>query len=182
MRIISGKLKGRKFEPPQNLSARPTTDFAKTGLFNIISARKNINECTVLDLFCGTGSISFEFISRGAINVHSVEKDTACTSFMSKASSQYELHNLKVIRTEVFSFLNICYEKYDIIFADPPYLLKDLELIPEIIFSKNLLKENGLLIVEHSNRRPLSHLKGFESCRKYGNVSFSFFTFDKTDK
>jgi 16S rRNA (guanine966-N2)-methyltransferase len=175
MRIVSGEFKGRIFSPPKNFKLRPTTDIAKEGLFNIINNYFDFEEIAVLDLFSGTGSISFEFASRGCRNIHLVEIDFNHFNFINKVRNELGLTFITPIRHNSFKFLKNCRINFDIIFADPPYDMKGIELIPELVFSHNLLKTNGWLIVEHSKRVDLSKLNFYSETRNYGNVHFSIF-------
>jgi len=175
MRIISGKFKGRVISAPKNLPTRPTTDYAKEGLFNVLQHQFEIENSTVLDLFCGTGNISFEFLSREAREVISVDINQNCVKFVIDVSKKLNLSNHKVIRDDSLNFIKKAKTKFDIIFADPPYALKNIDPIPKLIFDNHLLNTNGLLIVEHGKDTDLSQIANFDSHRKYGNVNFSFF-------
>ena len=175
MRIISGKYKSRRFSIPGNFKARPTTDFAKENIFNIIRNKMNLEGANALDLFSGTGSISFELISRGCSQVTCVEKDFAHLAFIKKVESELKSGVLKPIKADVFTFLKNCNEKYDFIFADPPYALKELGEIPALILSKKMLNPEGLLIMEHPKEYDFSALPEFEEHRMYGSVNFSLF-------
>ncbi|PCJ80585.1 MAG: 16S rRNA (guanine(966)-N(2))-methyltransferase RsmD [Flavobacteriales bacterium] len=176
MRIISGKYKGRRIVAPKNLPVRPTTDFAKEGLFNIIGNHFYFEELHVLDLFAGTGNITYEFASRGAKEVNAVDVNAKCMFFIKKTSTQLGLENLKIYRASAFTFIKRCKHQYDVIFADPPYDMKEIEKLPDVIFEKNLLKENGWLIIEHSGFVDLSGNARFKEKRSYGSVNFSIFT------
>jgi 16S rRNA (guanine(966)-N(2))-methyltransferase RsmD len=163
------------FHPPKNIQARPTTDFAKENLFNILENRIEFEETEALDLFSGTGNISFELVSRGCHQVTAVEKVFNHIRFIRKVMNDLQIKNLKVIKKDVFQFLKKPSGPYDLIFADPPYQMKGIEEIPGIIFRQGLLKKDGWLILEHSG-----HLKGYDDTylseqRKYGTVHFSFF-------
>ena len=149
MRIIGGKLKGKAIEPPQGYKARPTTDFAKEGLFTVLNNEYELEGLQVLDLFGGTGSISFEFASRGASMVYCVEMLPLHANFIKSQAAKFALRNLTVVRHNVSEFLEICREKFDIIFADPPYALEDLATIPDKIFAKDILHPAAYLILEH---------------------------------
>jgi len=176
MRIISGKYKGKRINAPKQLPVRPTTDMAKEALFNILNNSYYFEELSVLDLFAGTGNIGYEFASRGAEEVVSVDLDHRCVKFINRISK--ELHfSSKVFKSDVFKYLAKSNSKFDIIFADPPYnlSLEGFSKIPILIFDRNLLMENGLLIIEHSKHMNLSHLKNFNHQRKYGGSVFSFF-------
>ncbi|MBC7864368.1 MAG: 16S rRNA (guanine(966)-N(2))-methyltransferase RsmD [Bacteroidia bacterium] len=175
MRIISGKLKGRTINAPKNLPARPTTDFAKTGLFNILNNHLDYEGLHVLDLFCGAGNISFEFGSRGAEKIIAIDQNIRCVKFIASEKEILDLSCITVYKSEVFSFLKKCDQKFDVIFADPPYNTATTANIPQIVFEKEMLNENGWLIVEHGERESLAHLPHFSNVRNYGNVHFSFF-------
>jgi 16S rRNA (guanine966-N2)-methyltransferase len=181
VRIIGGRLKGRTINAPGNLPARPTTDFAKTGLFNILNNLVDFEGLHVLDLFGGTGNITLEFASRGAEKVTYVEKDFRCISFMKKETERLELNEVQVVRSDVYVFLRSHSEKYDLIFADPPYDKGDAEKMHAEIFGRGLLKESGLLIIEHSERQSMENFSHFRQERKYGNVRFSFFSYPAAD-
>ena len=175
MRIIGGKLRGKSILPPQGYKARPTTDFAKEGLFNILNNEYEMEGLKVLDLFGGTGAISYEFASRGADRVYCVEMLPLHANFIKSQAAKFGMDNLTVVRHNVFEFLEICHEKFDIIFADPPYALKDLETIPTKIFENSLLKEDGLLVLEHGKDNHFEDHPHFIERRIYGSVNFSFF-------
>jgi 16S rRNA (guanine(966)-N(2))-methyltransferase RsmD len=175
MRIIGGYLKGKNILPPANYAARPTTDFAKEGLFNILINEYDIEDLTVLDLFSGTGSISFEFASRGCKDIISIEMNPAHTKFIKQVASTYKVKGMQVIRHNVFDFLEICTKKFDIIFADPPYAIEGLDTIPDKVFAKELVNTNGYLILEHPGTFNFNEHPNFVKEKKYGNVHFSFF-------
>ena len=175
MRIISGSLKGKNLSPPAHLPARPTTDFAKTGLFNIINNYYHFENLNILDLFGGTGNISFEFISRGAPKVTYIEKDSRCFRFVKSEHEKLKLERMVLFKSDVFSFLKTTREKFDLIFADPPYDTTDAKATVQTVFDLDLLTENGMLIVEHSTRQNLANEPCYRQTRKYGNVQFSFF-------
>jgi 16S rRNA (guanine(966)-N(2))-methyltransferase RsmD len=176
LRIISGEFKGRKFQLPKGLTLRPTTDFAKEGLFNVLRNLIDFEEKKVLDLFAGTGSLSLEFISRGAIWVLCVDlNEQHCRIIRDFAAKIDCEHKVEAIKADVFKFLDTCNEKFDIIVADPPYELKNLEKIPDIIFQKELLNKNGILVFEHSLNFDFTQHPRFIEHRKYGSVNFSFF-------
>ncbi|MDD2197751.1 MAG: RsmD family RNA methyltransferase [Bacteroidales bacterium] len=175
MRIVSGEHKGRVFSPPKNFKARPTTDIAKEGLFNIINNYFDFEEIAVLDLFSGTGSISFEFASRGCESIHLVEMNIAHFQFIRKVQHELNFTQIVPIRHDAYKFLKTCKISFDIIFADPPYEFKGIEQIPELVLKNKLLNKEGWLIVEHSKRIDLSELDGYWQTRNYGNVHFSFF-------
>ena len=175
MRIISGKFKGRTISAPKNLPTRPTTDYAKEGLFNVLQHQYEIEDSIILDLFCGTGNIRLEFLSRVSNEFIFVDINQNCVKFVIEISKKLNLTNHKVLRDDSLSFIKKVKKEFDIIFADPPYALKNIGDIPKLVFEHNLLKTNGLLIVEHSKDTDLSQIANFDSHRKYGNVNFSFF-------
>ncbi|NMB06610.1 MAG: 16S rRNA (guanine(966)-N(2))-methyltransferase RsmD [Bacteroidales bacterium] len=177
MRIISGKYKSRRIQVPQNLKARPTTDFAKEGLFNVLNNFMEWEDLTALDLFSGTGSIAFELISRGASYVVSVEMNQLHYNFICKTQELLGAKELFPLKTDVFKYLQHASQQFDLIFADPPYDLPKLETIPETIIRKELVKQGGVFIMEHSGKFDFSQLPHFSECRHYGNVHFSIFTF-----
>jgi len=176
MRIISGQFKGRRITAPKKLPVRPTTDMAKEALFNILNNQYYFDEISVLDLFTGTGSISYEFASRGTQNITAVDEDFGCIKFINETSRDFEM-SILTIKSDVYKFLEKTTLKVTIIFADPPYAfsLKEFSKIPELIFQNNLLETDGLLIVEHSKHSDLSNLPHFSYYKNYGGSVFSFF-------
>lgn len=175
MRIISGKFRGKKITAPAVLPVRPTTDFAKTGLFNILSNHFDFSKAHVLDLFAGTGNISYEFVSRGCHSLTVIDADKRCTGFIDDMKKKLQAPFLRVITADVLRILEKFSGSFDIIFADPPYnFTEDMKLV-EGIFRNNLLRENGLFILEHSEKKDLSELENFIEKRKYGAAAFSFF-------
>ena len=178
MRIIGGKLKGLRLNPPKNLPVRPTTDLAKEALFNILQNKIEFDNITVLDLFSGTGNIAMEFASRGAEKVTGVDRSIQCVHYLKDASRQHGLTQIEAFKADVFKYLDMETEQYDLIFADPPYDLNKIPEIPKIIFDKKLLKPDGMLIVEHQSMQNLSNHPAFTEQRKYGHSSFSFFKAD----
>ena len=175
MRIIGGKLKGKAILPPQGYKARPTTDFAKEGLFNILNNEYEMEGLKVLDLFGGTGAISYEFASRGAEMVYCVEMLPLHANFIKSQATALGMRNLTVVRHNVFEFLDICHEKFDIIFADPPYAIEGLGDLPEKVFAKDILHPGAYFILEHPEEYNFESNPYFVKERKYGNVHFSFF-------
>lgn len=175
MRIISGKYKGRKLNPPANLPVRPTTDMAREALFNILNNYYDFEEIRVLDLFCGTGTLSFEFISRGSTDVTAIDMNARCLDFIRKTADHIGMEGLHTLKADAFRFLDHTSSQWDIIFSDPPYIMKESLLIPGIVFEKKLLKENGRLIIEHPKEISFAKEKGFVEKRSYGRVQFSFF-------
>lgn len=178
MRIISGIHRGRKLNPPNNLPIRPTTDFAKEGLFNVLNNLVDFESIQVLDLFAGTGSISFEFISRGAEKVVSVDNNVGCIKFIEQTTKLFKIDNLSIIQKDAFKYIEQTNLKFDVIFADAPYDMSNIIDIHKIIFERNLLNENGWLILEHSSDRILVSEAYFNQLRKYGKVHFSFFNYN----
>jgi 16S rRNA (guanine(966)-N(2))-methyltransferase RsmD len=177
MRIISGIYGGRRLSPPKNITARPTTDFAKESLFNLLNNRMDFEGIDMLDLFAGTGGIGIECISRGARSVTAVEIAHVQQNWIISCCRQLGIRNLSMIRGDVFKFLNACHTKYDLIFADPPYALEELPTLPDVILknSDSILKENGWLVIEHGKDTDFtSHPRHYET-RTYGSVHFSFF-------
>lgn len=182
MRIISGKHKSRRIVAPKNLPVRPTTDFAKEALFNILNNTVLFTDIMVLDLYAGTGNISYEFASRGARKVSAVDENINCVKFIEKTAAFLDLP-IGAFKSEVGKFLLRTNDSFDIIFADPPYdfTLEQLYLLADTIFDKRILKENGLFILEHSKYKDLSGHPHFQSFRKYGNVAFNFFANNNSD-
>ena len=177
MRIISGKLKGKRFEAPRGFKSRPTTDMAKESLFNILmNYYSSYEEVSVLDLYAGTGSISYEFASRGCEDVTSVELQSKNSAFIKSMSTKLGIADqVKVFTKDVFRFAEQIGKRYDLIFADPPYSLPNLNDIPDQVFNNQLLTDDGLFILEHSSDNDFSKHAYFSSLRKYGKVHFSIF-------
>ena len=176
MRIVSGKFKSRRINAPNNLPVRPTTDMAKEALFNILNNSYYFNEISVLDLFAGIGSISFEFASRGTEKIISVDQNVGCINFLDKINAELDT-NIQIVKNDVYTYLDKNNQKFDVIFADPPYDFSDekFQKIIDLVFDKKLLNEGGLLIVEHSNQTELSKNSTFTKVKKYGGNMFSFF-------
>ncbi|BAX81347.1 16S rRNA (guanine(966)-N(2))-methyltransferase RsmD [Labilibaculum antarcticum] len=175
MRIVSGTHKGRRISPDKNFKARPTTDLAKENLFNVLNNIIDFEDLKVLDLFSGTGSISYEFASRGAGKVMCVEKNHNHFSFIQKTIKELKFEQIQAVKSDVFRFLRNFPQKFDLIFADPPFEMKSLETIPELVFEKELLTEDGILIVEHGSTNDFSTHPNYYDKRVYGSVNFSFF-------
>ena len=175
MRIIGGKYKGRRISPPAGFTARPTTDFARESLFNILNNRIGFEDVSVLDLFAGTGSISYEFASRGAREVHLVEMDIRHVSGIRRIIKELGITNIKTIHIDVRAYLKTCSVKYDVVFADPPYSLSWLREIPDLVAGSGIMKEEGFFILEHPKAMSFSSHKLFFEHRNYGGVNFSFF-------
>ncbi|MFZ5430753.1 MAG: RsmD family RNA methyltransferase [Bacteroidota bacterium] len=182
MRIVGGKFKGRIFNPGKSFKARPTTDFAKENLFNILENRIDWESTDALDLFSGTGSISYELISRGCRRVTSVEMIFRHYRFIGEVKALLEIGNLNIVRDNVFEFIEKHQDQYDLIFADPPFDLKNLGEVPGRILASGLLRPGGLLIVEHGRNNQFSNLPGFREIRSYGSVCFSFFQLEKPEE
>lgn len=176
MRIISGSLGGRKIHPPSRMPyTRPTTDMAKEGLFNIVENNFDSFDIKTLDLFGGTGSISYELASRGVSDLTVVEKDQAMAAFIKKTAEQFELKNFKVVRQDVFTFMEQCTDKFDFIFAGPPYALQTIDKIPELVAEKGLLQPHGWFVLEHTPRNGYEGFPLYVTMRKYGTTVFSIF-------
>lgn len=175
MRIISGRLARKNITAPANFSVRPTTDFAKTGLFNILSNKINFPEIIALDLFAGTGNISYELFSRGAEKITCVDQSHECTKFISATFNSFNATEAIVIKQDVFSFLSDTYKTYDLIFADPPYNFQHYQELVHLVFEKKLVSKKGFFILEHSGDINFSQNKFLVDERKYGAVNFSFF-------
>ncbi len=176
MRIISGTHKGKRLTAPKKLPVRPTTDMAKEALFNILNNRFYFNELKVLDLFSGTGNISYEFASRGVDDITAIDAFPGCVQYISKTARELDF-SIRAIKADVFKYLERSTERFDLIFADPPYAFETSEFlkIPDLVFQKEMLLEDGVLIVEHSEQTDLSAHPRFSEQRKYGGSIFSFF-------
>ena len=175
MRIITGQYKGRHFDIPRSFKARPTTDFAKENIFNVLNGYIDFEDVCALDLFAGTGSISLEMLSRGCQQVISVELDRDHANFIRQCTQKLACQNHILIRSDVFRFLKTCRQKFDLIFADPPYALPNLPQIPDLIFSHDLLKPNGIFVFEHGQQNNFAQHPHFVEHRAYGSVNFSLF-------
>jgi 16S rRNA (guanine966-N2)-methyltransferase len=175
LRIISGKYKGRRINPPSDFKARPTTDFARESLFNILTNRIDFEAVNVLDLFAGTGIISFEFASRGTPVIHLIEKDSRHISFIRRMVNEMKFDNIKPIHIDVKAYLKTCRFKYDIVFADPPYNLVWLDTLPDLVTLSGVIRQNGFFILEHPKDLNFASHKFFFEHRNYGGVNFSFF-------
>lgn len=176
MRIISGKYKGRRFDPPKSFKARPTTDFAKENLFNVLNNTIEWENTSALDLFGGTGSISFELVSRGCPRVICVEKNPGHGIFIEKTKSELKISSeMILLKMDAFKYLEHCKDQFDLIFADPPYDMKNFPDVPRLVFEKELLKPDGIFILEHSRDYDFSDLPLFTDKRVYGSVNFSIF-------
>lgn len=174
MRIIAGELRGRRLHPPTNLPVRPTTDLARESLFNILRNKVDFEEISVLDLFTGTGSISFEFISRGVKQAMSVDADQRCIDFIKQAAKEFEIDNLFAMRSDAFIFLGRSQMSFDLVFADPPYDLRQFDIIPDLVL-KSFVKPGGLFVLEHAKEHSFKEHPLFVEQRNYGKVNFTFF-------
>lgn len=176
MRIIGGEFGGRKINPPNKMPyTRPTTDLAKEGLFNILQNQVEFDGAKTLDLFGGTGSISYELASRGAASLTIIEKDQAMFQFIKDNVQKLGIENCQVIKMDVFKFVETCHEKYDFIFAGPPYALTTIDQIPVVVIEKKLIASDGVFVLEHTPRNNYERYPGFVKQRNYGTTVFSFF-------
>lgn len=175
MRIISGIYRGRTIEPPRNLRARPTTDFAKENLFNVLNNLIDYEACDVLDLFAGTGSISYEFASRRARSITSVEINPVHYNFIRQTARKLGIEHLYPVKANVFLYLKSCPKQFDLIFSDAPYDLEGSESVIDLVFERDLLQPEGILIFEHSADKEFSTHPCFWQTRSYGSVHFTFF-------
>ncbi len=175
MRIVSGIYKGRAINPPKNLRARPTTDFAKENLFNVLGNLVDFEECDVIDLFAGTGSISYEFASRGARSVTSVEINAVHYNFIRQTGKLLGIENFYPVKANVFLYLKSCTKQFDIIFSDAPYDLPNSEEVVDLVLQGDMLREGGIFIFEHSKKMNFEERPEFWQSRSYGSVQFSFF-------
>lgn len=180
MRVIAGTLGGRRFQPPGHMPhTRPTTDIAKEGLFNILQNQLDFTELKTLDLFGGTGSISYELASRGVTDLTVVEKDPVMAEFIRKTTDSFGIRGLKLIKADVFRYIRECREQYDFIFAGPPYALAEIDELPRLIFEHRLLKPGGRFVLEHTPRNNYQSFAGFRRERNYGTTVFSTFIEDR---
>lgn len=175
MRIIRGKYGHRRFEVPKNITARPTTDFARENLFNVLDNLIDLEGKTALDLFAGTGAVSFELLSRGCREVTAVEMAPVQTAFIKSVQAKLGDNALRVVRGDVFRFISTCRQSFDFIFADPPYDHPRFAEIPELILGSEMVKEGTIVVVEHNKSHDFSQLPGFIQHRAYGSVNFSIF-------
>lgn len=181
MRIVAGDLKGRRLMPPSNIEVRPTTDFAKESLFNILRNKIEFPECTALDLFCGTGGISFEFVSRGIRQITSIDINPKCIAFINKTKEQFKVDNLFALRQDAFVYLGRSKMQFDVVFADPPYDMQNFDLVPELVL-QSFVKPGGLFILEHSREHSYEDNPYFSEHRNYGKVNFTFFTMPEQEE
>jgi 16S rRNA (guanine966-N2)-methyltransferase len=175
MRIITGKYKGRHFDVPRTFKARPTTDFAKENIFNVMNRYVDFDGADALDLFAGTGSISLELLSRGCASVVSVEADRDHARFIGQCMQKLGVMGNVLVKGDVFRFLKSCHKQFDFIFADPPYALEQLPTLPDLVFQHELLKEDGVFVFEHGRDYDFSTHEHFVEHRSYGSVNFSIF-------
>ena len=175
MRIITGKYKGRHFDIPRSFKARPTTDFAKENIFNVLNGYLDLEGAQALDLFAGTGSISLELLSRGCSHVVSVELDRDHHRFIADCLKRLGTTDCVPLRGDVFRFLKTCRQQYDLIFADPPYALPELPRLPDLVFERQLLKDGGIFVFEHGKDHDFAQHPHFVEHRAYGSVNFSLF-------
>jgi len=176
MRIVAGRFKGKRIHPPKEITARPTTDFAKEALFNILQHSIALEDIRVLDLFAGAGGISLEFISRGAAEVISVEQDAVLHKHLQRTARELAITNWHLVKADVFHFLASVRGPFDVVFADPPFHMPGTGRLPALVREAGLLAPDGLLLVEHYKQLDLGTDPWFDVCRKYSNIHFSFFT------
>lgn len=182
MRVIAGILGGRRFNPPGHMPhTRPTTDIAKEGLFNILQNQLDFEELKTLDLFGGTGSISYELASRGVPDLTIVEKDPVMFDFIKKTAASFGITGLRAIKMDVFKYIQTCSERYDFIFAGPPYALQDIDELPRLVFEKRLLRKGGRFVLEHTPRNDYKSYPFFRTERNYGTTVFSTFIEDRDE-
>lgn len=177
MRVVGGMHKGRRFSPPANMKARPTTDFAKEALFNVLENISHIAQATVLDLFCGSGGISLEFSSRGAKQIVAIDVDPLSKAFIEKTTAKWGVENIRVVKADVFKVLKKPKGSFDFVFVDPPYADPRFATLPKTILEGGLVREGGWLIIEHSKSTNFAHEPHFHSHKIYGSVNFSFFQY-----
>jgi 16S rRNA (guanine(966)-N(2))-methyltransferase RsmD len=175
MRIVSGKFRGKIIMAPKNLPVRPTTDLAKEALFNVLNNRVDFDDIKVLDLFCGTGNISYEFASRGAEDITCVDADGGCVRFVEKMAREMGFTGMQVVKSDAFRYLERAFTRFDVIFADPPFDMDGIDRLVDTVFARQLLREDGLFILEHSDAHSFKDHPQFVEERRYGRVHFSFF-------
>ena len=175
MRIIAGTLRGRRLNPPANLPVRPTTDMARESLFNILNNYVDFEDCSVMDLFAGTGAVSFEFVSRGVREVTSIDINSQCTDYIKAEAARMAVRNIHVVRADVFDLLKRANRRFDIVFADPPYALEGLASLPDLVFDRQVLTDDGIFILEHPREFSFEAHPHFWQHRAYGKVNFTFF-------
>ena len=175
MRIIRGKYGRRRFDVPTNITARPTTDFARENIFNVLENYVDFEGLSALDLFAGTGAITFEFLSRECADVTAVEKSATQYNFIRKVAQQLNVQNLNLVKCDALRFIDTCIKKFDVIFADPPYDMPDFASVPERVLSSQMLRPGTVFVIEHNKHHDFSSLPGFREHRAYGSVNFSIF-------
>ena len=175
MRIIRGKYGRRRFDVPTNITARPTTDFARENIFNVLENYVDFEGLSALDLFAGTGAITFEFLSRECADVTAVEKSATQYNFIRKVAQQLNVQNLNLVKGDALRFIDTCIKKFDVIFADPPYDMSDFASVPERVLSSQMLRPGTVFVIEHNKHHDFSSLPGFREHRAYGSVNFSIF-------
>lgn len=175
MRIIRGKYGRRRFDVPTNITARPTTDFARENIFNVLENYVDFEGLSALDLFAGTGAITFEFLSRECADVTAVEKSATQYNFIRKVAQQLNVQNLNLVKGDALRFIDTCIKKFDVIFADPPYAMPDFASVPERVLSSQMLRPGTVFVIEHNKHHDFSSLPGFREHRAYGSVNFSIF-------
>jgi 16S rRNA (guanine(966)-N(2))-methyltransferase RsmD len=175
MRIIAGSKKGYQIKAPQGLPTRPTTDRSKESLFNILNNWYNFENCDVLDIYAGTGNVTYEFASRGAKSVICIDRFKGCTDFIYSECQKLDFHQVQVVREDVINFIKRCPEKFDIIFCDPPFATKDYELLHKIVFERELLNKDGIFVMEHHSVHDFTKLSHFLQARHYGQNVMSFY-------
>ncbi len=175
MRIIAGKLKGRRLHPPRNIQARPTTDMAREGLFNVLGDRVDMENCDVLDLFFGSGAVALEFISRGARSVTAIDIRYTSKKFLETIAHEWEIDNLKVVKADVFRMLTKAKGNFDLVFADPPYGLAGVAKLPDLVLNSTWLENGGSFILEHGSELDFSEHEALSMYKEFGHVHFSFF-------
>ena len=183
MRIIAGSLRGRRLNPPVSLPVRPTTDMARESLFNILENYMDFEEVNALDLFAGTGNISYELVSRGCPKVTAVDQDFGCVKFIRETANKLVMNELIVVRSDVFRFLSNHKMKYQLIFADPPYDCEHYGELVRLVFDNNLLTDDGMFVLEHDKYIHFNDHPHFMEQRHYEKVNFSFFaqTFEESE-
>lgn len=177
MRIIGGTLKGRRFSPPRHFKGRPTTDFGREGLFNLLRSRIDLEGVEALDLFAGSGAVSYELASRGAVTVTAIEQDAGACRYIQQQARDFGLDAIRVVRADAFAFLSRAMTQFELVFADPPYTEPKLDTLPTLVREAGLVAPGGLFVLEHGDRKDFSEETGFVEMRKYGHVHFSFFDF-----
>ena len=175
MRIIRGKYGRRRFDVSTNITARPTTDFARENIFNVLENYVDFEGLSALDLFAGTGAITFEFLSRECADVTAVEKSATQYNFIRKVAQQLNVQNLNLVKGDALRFIDTCIKKFDVIFADPPYDMPDFASVPERVLSSQMLRPGTVFVIEHNKHHDFSSLPGFREHRAYGSVNFSIF-------